>query len=289
MNLRWLTNPSASCLYAVQTVLRQQPLVEPALAEAFEPAVVHLAGVLAVDQIIREVFLTHLVPFALRGQSKFDLARQIFTKTDGRERAEALAPRYRGHFIDVELAYQKAAESLQMALPQQMERLKQQWLLHGPGLLAGIKAHTEAEILVSEAEVVAAPAIQGGGGSAYPSYNLVVIEAPATDPAPELPEVLRLAWLLTQLSLDLPRYAEAFPNALRAALVGALALVPVTLAAAGDVKLATCDAATITKASATWLGTDADTATKLNQWWDVYRDTRPAWPTALAALERLLG
>ncbi len=287
MNIRWLTNPAASCFYAVQTVLRQQPLVEPALAEAFEPAVVHLAGVLAVDQVIREVFLTHLVPFSLRGQSKFDLARQIFTKTDGRERAEAMAPRYRGHFIDVELAYQKAAEGWQTDLTKNLETLKHQWLLHGPGLLAGIKAYTEAEILVSEAEVVAVPAVRGGGGSAYPTYNLVVIEAPATDPAPELPEVLRLAWLLAQLSLDLPRYADAFSNALRAASVGALALIPVTLASAADVKLATCDAATITKAVAMWLGADADTATKLNQWWDVYRDTRPAWPTALAALERL--
>jgi hypothetical protein len=92
------------------------------------------------------------------------------------------------------------------------------------------------------------------------------------------------------LNLDLPRYSENLRPSWLTTVAG-LAMIPVVLAAADEVQLAGCDDQTIDLALRVWL-TPAEKAdewtTALIDWWQTYRVMRPAWATALAALERLL-
>src|SRR5438874_1909545 len=81
----------------------------------------------------------------------------------------------------------------------------------------------------------------------------------------ELPEVLRLGWLLSQLNLDLPKYQGQLTSA-RTLQVGALALVPAVLAAAEEVELARLGEPLIAQAIAAWDTGEAD-AGLLVQWW----------------------
>jgi hypothetical protein len=103
--------------------------------------------------------------------------------------------------------------------------------------------------------------------------------------------VLRLVWLLARLNLDLPRYADGLGHRTRAETVGALGLVPPVLEAAEGLRLARADRGTMALVLNDWLRRDAAgaLADTLADWWSAYRDTRPAWPTALAALGRLVG
>ena len=106
----------------------------------------------------------------------------------------------------------------------------------------------------------------------------------------ELPELLRLAWLLSLLNLDLPRYSEGVRPS-RLATVAGLAMLPLTLAAAAEVQLARSDPETIGQALQAWLAppNEAQAWTGiLSQWWETYCTLRPAWATALQALDRLL-
>jgi hypothetical protein len=69
-------------------------------------------------------------------------------------------------------------------------------------------------------------------------------------------------------------------------------MIPVTLTAASNHKLAACDDATIRLAIQKWLPAlekGDEVMVKLCEWWQVYWDSRPPWPTALAALDRLLA
>jgi hypothetical protein len=119
---------------------------------------------------------------------------------------------------------------------------------------------------------------------------LARVEAVPSDPVAELSEVLRLAWLVSMLNLDLPRYSETIPPS-RLTQVANLAMIPIILTAAEAIPLAACDEPTLRSAVQTWLPV-TDQAERLtatvSQWWEVYRTMRPAWADALQALDRLL-
>jgi hypothetical protein len=120
---------------------------------------------------------------------------------------------------------------------------------------------------------------------------LARVEGVAADPVTELSEVLRLAWLVSMLNLDLPRFGEKIASRRLPRLAG-LAMVPVVLAAAESIPLAACDEPTLRLAVQSWLPATEkadDLTATLSQWWEVYRTLRPPWADALQALDRLLA
>ena len=166
------------------------------------------------------------------------------------------------------------------------EPLREQWEARGPGLMANV-ARLIGDEVVAEADVILVQPALGGGGAAYPKYNSVSMEAVLANPIAELPEVVRLGWLLAQLNLDLPRYEEVLPRD-RLLDVGPLAMIPPLLAAAQDVELAHLDEATLGTALAAWRVPPAD-PTKLIDWWETCQSSSFSWAVALGALDRMLA
>jgi hypothetical protein len=157
-------------------------------------------------------------------------------------------------------------------------------------MLAQIGRSTESELVVPQADVLLVHPAMGGAGRAHLAYNSVRIEAVLANPQAALPEIVRLAWLLAQLSNDLPQHQGNLSRA-RVAEVGGLAFVPPTLAAAESVELARYGLPTLALAVTTWQVPVADPASiapVLDEWWQVYCASRPAWSVALAALDRML-
>ncbi len=112
---------------------------------------------------------------------------------------------------------------------------------------------------------------------------------------PQLPETLRLGWLLSQLNQDLPIYSdtirpERLPHLAR------LAMLPPVLAASELVEWAQLDAPTLRRALVRWhLVEESDrnkfdrlTATLLD-WWGIYTSSSPRWTVALAALDEMIS
>src|SRR5262249_27808608 len=107
---------------------------------------------------------------------------------------------------------------------------------------------------------------------------------------PALPEVVRLAWLVSSLNLVMPRYTDRFPTVQRCLAVGLRAMIPVVLTVASGMKLAAYYKSTLESAVQMWLpNPEEGLVANLAQWWEVYRDTRPKWYLALAALDRVLA
>jgi hypothetical protein len=192
----------------------------------------------------------------------------------------------------LKLAYVKALPGLDGTLARAIEELRPRWDRRGVAVLTGVANGTEPAVLVEEATVAVVHPALGGGGTACLPYRTACLEAVPADPVAELPEVVRLAWLLGQLNLGVPRYADGVRHH-PPATVAALAMVPVVLAAAEMPELARCDGPTIGLAVQAWLrpaAEDAETwAAVLTEWWEVYRTLRPAWATALQALDQLLA
>jgi hypothetical protein len=171
------------------------------------------------------------------------------------------------------------------------EPLRQQWEARGPGLWRYIGLRTEPALLVERADVLLVLPALGGGGAAHWQYNSVRIEAVLANPLHELPEVLRLAWLLSQLQLDLPMIAETVSPA-KWQVVAPLVMIPVVLSAAEEVELARYDARTLALAVEQWTGVSPEVAAKqataLESWWQTYHTSRPRFPVAFAALAEMV-
>jgi hypothetical protein len=288
--LRWLTSVPVSCFHATAALLRKQTLADPLVCAAVAAPAERLQAALLEERVPPERFWSHVVPLAADIGTVRELAEVTLTKTVGRNEAAPRVGRFRDLLAELKDAFAAALPQLGEEWTTGAESLRQRWDYQGPGLLGRVVQWTEPGILVDAATVVLVyPALRGGGAAHLP-YNLLHIESQTTDPVAELPEVVRLAWLLSQLNLDLPRYSEGVRPS-RLATVAGLAMIPVTLAAAAEVQLARCDAEAIGLALRSWLaplseaGAWTDT---LTQWWETYCALRPAWATALQALDRLL-
>ena len=287
--LRWRTSLSATALHAAACRQQLLPAADRALGALLDPAA---------DRLIAEIngagwpaaatlpLLTGLAP-------EFDSNRELVARVASRlglASVDSAAARVVDAITDLESALVGAHPELADELIMRGRPLREQWEARGPGLLAEIARLTERGVVPSAAEIVLVAPYAGGHGIAHPAQNRVTFEAMLVHPHPQLPETLRLAWLLGQLNSDLPAYADALPAPqLRRAF--AAGLIPQVLAAAQELELATCDEATIESALQAWgLRGDlpSDAATKIWNWWNAWLDRHTKWSVAVAALDQLL-
>ena len=144
--------------------------------------------------------------------------------------------------------------------------------------------------MASAAEVVLVQPWVGGYGHTDLKSNRVLLEAVLANPHADLPEVLRLGWLLAQLNVDLPVYSEAVSHD-SLERIAQLATLPVILTAAETVEWGHCDQDQIERCLNCWqIETDSPpvVAEQLFRWWDTYRGGSTSWAVAWRALESLL-
>lgn len=290
MELRWRPSFSASCAHAIAVSVTGGHVVDPQLATALAPALVELAEPLLAVRSVLPAFLEHLGGLAADLDSNRQLAEVALAKSVGRGRAEKHVLALARVIGGVEAAMSTARPKLAADLQLRVGPLREAWEARGPGMLQLIAGLTSRELLVERADVILVEPLQAGGGAAHPPYNSVRIEAVLANADDRLPEVLRLAWLLSQLQLELPMYSEHL-SPFRRREVAALSMVPPVLAAAEQVELARFNAETLALAVESWrIWKDrpaAEIAATLSTWWQIYGDSRPPWAVALGALDRM--
>lgn len=286
MNLRWVTSESANCYYAADVLLAGGDLADPALASALEPPLTALKSALTEWHVSERAFLPHVIPLAADNRGAHDIAQVALSKVLGSSRAQLCAGRVGGLLTDLRIAFERAVPDVGHVVQTNAEPMRQWWDYYGPSVQGGIARWAGPESQVAEATVALFFPVRAGGGCAFPACNLACLEAVAKDPVADLPEGLRLAWLLSQLNLDLPRYREDLAAESAADVVG-LAMIPITLTAAEEAGLLRFDADIMERAVKAW--TPTPEAGTLTEWWNVYRDTRPDLAVGLRALDELLS
>lgn len=263
---------------------------DPSLAMALDPN-----GVALITEIADAGWPVDAVLGQLAGlAAEYDNNQELVTRALARLRiAAAGGPVVRvvGAINDIEAALRREQPQLVDELAVRGRPIREQWEARGPGLVGEVGRLTEPAAVPEAAEIVLVSPYAGGHGQAYSAVNRVVFEAVLVNPRPNLPEPVRLAWLLCQLNSDLPRYVEVV-TAGRAAGVLSVAMIPPVLAAAESVELACCDEPTIAAAIEAWRPAPPlprDVAPRLMSWWNAWVEVPASWPVAVAALEQLLA
>lgn len=290
IRLSWVASASASCFYAVARSASEPTSPPPDVVAAVGHAAHELRRFLQTHGVPEESFFAHLVPSAVTVAANRELAQAVLTKTVGRARAKLLLEPTAGWLTSCEQAYFRAFPRLLDELELRHRPLRELWEARGPGLLACVGRLTDRRTVVEEATVAVVQPQAGGGGDAYAPYNMATIEAVLTNPLEQLPETVRLAWLLSTLNADLPEFVELLGPG-RAATITSAAMLPAVLEAAVDVEWIRPDDALLPTAAAAWRVTLPDGARSLEvvrRWWTFTRSAAAPWPVALTALEALL-
>lgn len=294
MNVSWQIHETATVLHVAAAVARRLPLADRRLASAVE------APVAAIQREIRRVDVAEddawsaLGDFACLYADADEVVAGAMPLT-GQAETSAAQARIASLVDEVANGIRGILPALGEELRLRSRPLREQWEARGPGLLHGIHRFTDGGPGLEHASVFPVHPILGGGGTVDPSHAAVRIEALLANPVPELPEVVRLGWLLGQLGCEgtlhaLNQHPRGQPRR-----TTQLAMVPATLAAAETVELATCDARNVGAAIAAWLpapsGEQAfnakETARQVWNWWESRHHAVP-WRQAIIELGRRL-
>lgn len=291
IQLRWLPSLSASCLHAVAAASSGKTLSDNAVATAIAEPARQWAIELNAAGLMPQRFWRHLIPLSATIESNHQLLELALNKTIGRgSAAAAVLKRLVPILTQIETAMATACPDLAQQLPLRAGPLREQWEARGPGMLQNVVLMTDQRLIVPSADVVLVQPVLGGGGAAHLLYNSVRIEAVLANPIENLPEVVRLGWLLSQLNVDLPMFSEAILSD-RLPRISGLALLPVILKAAETVELVRFDSETLQLALTHWL--DEEQNDELPQtildWWETYQESRPGWHVALGALDKMIA
>lgn len=287
LEVRWIVSTRASSLHALSALLARQTFVDQKTAAALADEARQWRADLVQLNLDVEPFFRHAIPLATRIDGPAPWAEAVLAKTLGpvgvdRGSVQSLTRR----LIALQAAFDSAHPGALEELELRSAPLREQWEARGGGLLATLARLTTAGLVPEMADVILVHPVLGGGGAAHWQYNSVQFEAVLANPLAELPEVLRLGWLLAQLNFDLPLYEDHL-NRHRLAVVGPLALIPPIVAAGAEVELARDQRDTVETAVPAWTGGHTDLEA-LSTWWQTYQASNPPWHVALGALDRML-
>jgi len=205
---------------------------------------------------------------------------------------------------ELEASYRRMYPKIDEQLLLRARPIQESWTGFGRGLMAHTKRLTQPDWIVPDTTAVLVQPIRGGDGVAFPKSKIFLVEAMLTNASPELPEVLRVAWLASQMNAGLLSgeklvdSEELTPAQQSQSL--AIAMMMCTLAAGEVMELCRCDEATATKALELWgidpAESNRDTRDDKNDltaktaitWWETYLQTRPVIGVSLVALNKML-
>lgn len=291
MELQWIPSATASCYHAADGLRRGWQLANDELASEFREAADSLVAEIRGASLPEERFWEHLCAFGHQIESNQQLVRQVLQRAVGAHASNLVAQSLAGRIADLEAAMRRCLPDANTELEHRRGPLKEHWEARGPGLLHAFAGLTDPRLVVDRAEIVLVHPSFGGGGAAHLMNNSIRVEAVLANVVPELPEVLRVGWLLAQLNHDLPMFGERVHGE-RLRLLTQLATLPPILVAGDIVELASLSQDALTAAITTWridAGEPAEVSATLLNWWGTYQDACPTWDIALAGLDQMLA
>jgi len=294
----WTVSQSACCVYAADALRRGRSIVDEELARAVAEPAKLLHSEIAAAGLPADRLWRHLLPLSATVENNRQLVETALKKLHGASASiDLVAQRLGGRVADLEAAVHRALPELVKDMSNSAAPACEPMDAKAGPLLAAIGRLTDERLIVPDATVIVVPRTDPVGGTANLLYNSACIELVSDDSAaelpglPELPEVLRLAWLVSQLNVDLPIFSENV-HAGRRPMIAALSMLAVSLAAAEKAELSRCDLTTIKTALNAWqieVRKANETAGVVLQWWETYLSSRPAWTVALRALDEMIG
>jgi hypothetical protein len=295
MQLRWTPSFSVSALHAAEAIVAfPKQITDASFVEAIGSFSTYLGQwSMTAGFMDSSRFWPTLIATAAEIESNYELVETTLRKC-GRSTDSTTITSLAGRVTDIEAAYKQMFPKFEEQIGFRLRPLQDQWLGYGAGLMAHVSRLTEKRLLVGEARIIPVQPVLGGYGYAHIQNNIARIEAVLTNPLAELPEVVRLAWLVSQLNLDVPVFSETLGQQTLHRLAP-LAMLPPVLAAAQVVEQSSCTSEMAALAIEHWhipvpleASVQDDIAPTLMDWWETYLQTRPEWHIAMQALSKML-
>ena len=192
---------------------------------------------------------------------------------------------------DARLAFLNRYPKLSEQLELRARPLKERWETFGPGLLNQVGKQIWIDNPPDEwwmTHVTAAMVLpmRGGDGGCDAARSRLWLEAMLTDVEPGVPEVLRVAWLVTSMAID--SYARETSDDLRLMLPWSLVSVPLVLNAGRELELVRGEQLPVSEAMQLWHFGDAEIAETVSHWWMNQTDSTAPMPARLKQLDEML-
>jgi hypothetical protein len=291
MNLRWIPHVATSALHAAEASWRGETFVDPRLADVVREPAAELAQQIALYNLPELRMWRNLAAFVPTFDTRRQAVKIAGLRSLGTPLSEIAVAAIAGAVSDLEKAVNDAFPDLAAELELRGRVLREQWEARGPGMLARMQQMLPDDVILQGSDVLLVQPALGGDGKPHLVNNTVRIEAVLANPHPKLPEAVRLAWLLSQLNLDVPKFSEDIhPD--RLPHITAFAMLPVVLEAAHYVELVTFDRELLPLAIEAWrlrVPADVDGPELIANWWITYQEARPTLAVALKALDEMFG
>ncbi len=288
--LHWVASLTATVIYAAEAVSRGLPLVDSPLDHRFLEATRELRSWIGRRSEPATLIWNHLGGLAGSLDDPYALAAEVTVQLQD-EVPAGVSAELGETIATLKHATRSAYPDLLEELAVRVRPLREQWEARGPGLMRHASELAGIPLTPDTTRVQLVMPLLGGGGRAYLGYGSCCLEAVLVDRDANLPEPVRLAWLIAQLGLDhLALRGSVSPG--RYPLVCQLALIPPILEAAGLVEWLRFEPELIRRALAAWhvpTLPDRPAHEWLVHWWQRVRHDRLAWPEALASLDEWLG
>ena len=291
MQLSWKPRTSSSALHAAELIVHGHSLLDAKLQASLDPTALAIEEMAKRSQIGSERFWDWLIGLSCEYENDIQLAERVLSKSYGTDaRSGDRATKLSQLIGDAEKVLFTSFPKLSEELPLRLLPLQELWNSYGPGLMREIGLLTDPTLIVSSATVIPVQPVTGGHGGVLLQSNRCWIEAMLTNSNPTLPEVLRLAWLLSQLEADLPIHGELV-NSGRLPWVASLAMLPPVLLAGEEFELSKFSEDQLLLATEKWWipnSTEHSLVDTVLSWWETYTNERPPWRIALTALDKML-
>ena len=297
MHLHWTKSSSASALHAANCCSKHSSQVhDPVLGEKFGPAADALGTCLEdLDSIHSQRLWDGLIVLASKIQSNSALADELLSEFIDGFVEQSLAQRLVGAITEVEASFKLLFPKYLDQFDYRIKPLQDQWVGYGNGFLAHLRRLTRNDAWVKEANVIGVQPILGGAGRAHCEHQSIHIEAVLTNPLAELPELVRLGWLVSQL------YTVPFRSQLGLSPADVSHLLPIamlvpSLAAAEVLELSKCNEANAELSIEQWniavpshRDVASDLVPMLMDWWETCLKNKSEWSVALKTLAPKIG
>lgn len=203
---------------------------------------------------------------------------------------EQTAPAIARRLSECRSAYAQRFPKLAEQLPLRARPLIERWEAFGPGLLKQVadtiwQGSPPGDWWPSRIQGLLIQPTRGGDGGFDTDAQRLWVEAMLTDADPAVPEVLRVALLVTQLAIDAHTREKSGEQS--QSLPWSLASVPLVLSAADELQLLPPGPLPVRAAMTLWHIGDERTAEIVAPWWQQLRASRTPLPVALKALKRM--
>lgn len=290
VNLRWQAAVELSAAHAAYVVASGAPCSDPKTEQLLVGPVTDINNRLVTASISMSDFWRQYVAGRLAEVAMPEACTSALLAAGCSElQVDQIAKPVTRQLSDGRQAFQKKYPKLAEQLELRTRPLKDRWDTVGQGLLREVErqiwdSSPPSDWWPARVDAWMVQPIRGGDGDFDHEHDSFWMEAMLTDVDPSVPEVLRVAWLLTRMAIH--RHTKGkLEQAL--SLPWSLASVPIVLTAGIELEVIRGDLP-IRAAMELWQFGDDESAEILQKWWTDHQNAPTPLPVALKKLQQAM-